>query len=182
MMGREREAEYYDGLYAHQSRRSRTVSVGRHRHVADLVVGDSVLDLGCGVALLANYIEDREYLGVDFSAEAIHQSRLIAKNPNATFLVASFDELVLERSYDTVVLMEVLEHLTQPKRLTVAALALAHCKRRLVATVPRDMRAPSHVKRAWTCPEIEELVGPLDECYLYGGPNEDWYWLAVRDL
>jgi len=179
-MGKELGAKYYDNIYAHQPRRARCITHQRHTYIAEYAVGDSVLDLGCGVALIADMIGEREYLGVDFSIEAIEVSRKVTANPRASFIVASFADLAIARSYDTVLLVEILEHLQDPAPL--AAFALAHCNRRIIVTVPRDMRGPAHVKQAWTCEDIEELLGPLSECHLFGGPEGIWWRFGVRDL
>jgi len=181
-MGRERGPAFYDRHYAHEPKRARSITYRRHKVVSRWVAGNSVLDLGCGVSLVANMIDSREYLGIDFSQEAIDASRRICENPNATFLTGSvFDEdLLPDRMYDTVIAVELLEHLDDPHR--VIELATARCKQRLIMTVPRDMRAPSHVKQKWTRQDIHSLIGPPSVLYLFGGENDDWWWIAVKDM
>ena len=39
--------------------------------IAPLVVGDSVLDLGCGLGIIADAIDNKKYFGLDFSSTAI---------------------------------------------------------------------------------------------------------------
>lgn len=185
LMGREREVAFYDRAYGRQPRRARNITNERHKEVAPWVVGPSVLDLGCGVALIADMIDDMPYLGIDFSAEAIAASKRCVSNPNARFECASFEE-VLDRpaftfpnAYGTVLLLEVLEHIEDPQ--PIVDFAIEHCIYRLIVMVPRDMRGPAHVKPSWTPDEIENLLGPLAECYLCGGPDDDWWWLAIHD-
>lgn len=179
-MGRERDASFYDERYARQPKRARTIAYRRHLAVAEYIVGKSVLDLGCGVGLIANMVDGREYVGVDFSEEAIASSRRICDNDNATFMIGDVMTFEPERTYDTVLLIELLEHLSQPR--VVVERALKACSKRLIVTVPRDMRAPSHVKQMWTRHDITDLVGPLACCTLFGGPDQDWWWLAIRDM
>jgi 2-polyprenyl-3-methyl-5-hydroxy-6-metoxy-1,4-benzoquinol methylase len=141
-----------------------------------------VLDFGCGVALIANMIGQKEYFGIDFSQEAIEASKRICENPNAQFKVGSvFDvDALPDRTYDTVIALELLEHVSNPE--SIIERALARCKKRLILTVPRDMRAPSHVKQKWTRQDIHSLIGPPSVLYLFGGENEDWWWIAVKDM
>lgn len=185
-MGREQPASHYDSHYAKGRRRARKVTHERHLEAAKWVVGPSVLDLGCGIALIADMIDDLPYVGVDFSPVAIRKSKGIVKNPYALFMEGEFGEVIAAwppwaflEQFGTVLLLEVLEHLEDPTSL----LEFAHqrCAYRMIVMVPRDMRAPGHVKRSWEPEEIEELVGPLSTCYLCGGPNNDWWWLAVHD-
>lgn len=181
-MGKERAAAYYDRVYARQSDVAREETQKRHEEVAKWIVGDSVLDLGCGVALVANMIGQREYFGIDFSAEAIALSNKATTNKNATFMVGSiFDDAILpDRTYDTVLVIEVLEHLDSPEE--VVRLALAHCGERLIVTVPVDMRGRAHVRPTWKREDISSLVGPTRAPYQFGGDDADRWWLAVKDV
>ena len=181
-MGRQRDATFYDGTYSRQPRRARQITHERHQEIAKWIVGDSVLDLGCGVALIANMIGQRDYLGIDFSAEAIASCHKVSTNKNATFVIGSvFDETILpNRTYDTVLAIEVLEHLDNPEELV--QLALAHCEKRLIVTVPVDMRGPAHVRPTWEREDITSLVGPTKALYQFGGDDADYWWLAVKDV
>lgn len=184
-MGRERESTFYDDIYAHQPRRARQIAYSRHKFIAPWIVGESVFDLGCGVCLIANLIDRSiSYIGVDFSEEAIAASNEIIKNPEqASVFCCSIEEAHArfeDQRFDTVLMIEVLEHLSDP--LSALEVGLAHCKRRLIVTVPRDMRAPDHVKQKWTEEEIREILGDLTELRLFGGPDDNWWWFAVKDL
>lgn len=179
-MGRQRNSTFYNARYARQPRRARTIAYRRHQAIAELIVGESVLDLGCGVAMIADLIGNREYLGIDFSREAIEASRRVVSNPLAEFIVADVTTVPIERLYDTVLLIEILEHLKDPRPL--AQRAIERATKRVIATVPRDMRGPAHVKPCWTADDLKDLLGPLAVCKLFGGPDDDWWWLAIKEV
>lgn len=83
----------------------------RFRATARLCRG-RVLELGCGEGALTRVIHDRghDIVGVDMNAEKIRRAR--AACPGATFIARNILDLVETGEFDTVVLAEVLEHVT----------------------------------------------------------------------
>jgi len=148
------------------------------------VVG-SVLDLGCGLGLLADMI-DGEYLGVDFSPFAIEWARANTKNHKALFLLGDLRDLppfpCARKTYDTVVMAETLEHLDDPA--SVVAAAFIYALKRIVVTVPVEMGGPDHVKPAWNRKDLEGLLGGLSVCEVLtnADPRMAPTWFAVREL
>lgn len=65
----------------------------------------SVLDVGCGFADFARFLDDRspgvQYTGIDLCPEMINQGKL--SNPGLDLQVANIAEVVLDRSFDVVV-------------------------------------------------------------------------------
>jgi len=96
-----------------------------------------VLDLGCGYNGLAAYLgPGQAYTGVDLNPRAVE--RLDEKYPQHEFLVCDFDRqpLTLKRSYDTVVMLAVLEHLAAPDALIETIRLVLKPGGRLVLTTP----------------------------------------------
>jgi ubiquinone/menaquinone biosynthesis C-methylase UbiE len=78
---------------------------------AKLEKGDKVLDIGCGVGILADQFDKLGYsvVGVDVSAEAIKNSI----SPKNCFLIKNTSQLNYPNKYfDLVVSREVLEHIS----------------------------------------------------------------------
>ena len=95
----------------------------RYQEVARLCTGDSVLDVGCGFQALKDCLPPAaEYVGVDLDGGMVRGS---AENIP-----------IRDRSFDTVVLCEVLEHLNAPGHALRDAARIA--RRRIVVTVPND--------------------------------------------
>lgn len=173
----EKGPDYYDGIYKWQIEQG---ALHRSESLLKLVsnfTAGSILDLGCGPGFLADMISGRSYVGVDFSPFALECANRRCQNKAAKFLLGDIcSGLALGRKFDTVVLAEVLEHLSQPKQAIYAA--QAHAKERIIITVPVNMDDPAHAQPAWTPADLEALIGPLLSCEKVLGK----YWLAVVEM
>ena len=100
----------------------------------------TVLDAACGDGRLCYELRRAglEVTGVDYSVRAIAFAR--AFNPGVEFAVADLTHLDLGRHFDTVVLMETLEHLPPDQVPAVLERVAGHLQRggHLVVTVPSD--------------------------------------------
>jgi len=107
------------------------------RAVTPYVYGD-VLDLACGRAELLNVANGRiaSYTGVELSANRVRQLR--AAYPRHHFVQRDLDTdpLDLERRYDTVLLISVIEHIYNQKHLLQQILRVLQPTGRLVVTTP----------------------------------------------
>lgn len=104
--------------------------------VTPFLRGD-VLDLGCGGADIAARLRpDQAYVGVDWRAALIDQLR--ARWPRHTFYQRDFDTqpLALPRRFDTVVMLAVIEHLSQPDHLFAQLCAVLQPGGQVVMTSP----------------------------------------------
>jgi len=171
----EKGADYYDMAHKWRIGRPGTLESWRRRiRTAARYATGSVLDLGCGLGQMSNFT-DQEYLGVDFSPIAIRYARHHNRNPSAHFVVADIKEWTPNgERFDTVMLLEVLEHLNDP--CAVVRIAESAARKRIVASVPVMIVDPAHVKYNWTRADIEDLLGELSSCKVIGGR-----WLAVKD-
>lgn len=92
---------------------------GRYRAIAGAIHffgGRTVLDVGCGVAHLANYLPRCVYRGIDCSGEAIGLAR--RRHPSLNLAVADITTVDLPTdAYDVIVFNEVLYYLSDPIRV-----------------------------------------------------------------
>lgn len=182
-----RGAAYYDASYERVIRlkdpdvwalmRERCAKIVPH------VTGETVLDVACGLGLLAEYFNGR-YTGVDFAPIAIEYAK--SQCPTAEFIEADVFQFLLKsgRRFDTVILSEIQEHVAYPVRLYELAAATAN--KRIVWTVPRDLDAPAHVWPIWPEQSIDLMLSLVEgECVVkeqFGGEDGQRWWLVVQEV
>lgn len=161
-------SSYYDRVYRNKDAYKVDYPSSRYYFIWSIVAdrlarenGHGILDLGCGPGQFAQLLRDRgidEYVGVDFSEASIDIARRLA--PFYEFKHADLTDPEalkrLETEYDTVVLLEVLEHLDEDLEL----LSRIRPGARVIFSVP-DFDAVGHVRFFATEAEVEERYAPL---------------------
>lgn len=175
------DAGYYDnaylGLIADPDSEGWVWLAERVKRIAPLIIGESVLDLGCGLAAIADAV-DVSYYGIDYSRVAYEWNCANVRNPKARFGIKGIYNPPIEL-WDTVLVLEVLEHIQDPDRLCHLAL---HCaKQRVIVTVPVDMPGKKHYHPTWTGEMLLDYLGTSTVIEQFGGPENDRWWLAVKD-
>ncbi len=142
--------EYY---YAHccgidaPCRRGEPAWVAFFSRLAERVIAElapnSCLDAGCGIGLLVEALRDRgvDACGIDFSTYAIDQVR---RDLSTFCRVASLTE-PLDRAYDLITCIEVLEHMPADEAETAVANLTAHTRSVLFSSTPDDYQEPTHL-------------------------------------
>ena len=165
--------EFYDQKHLESEQRGAPKVLELTKEISQHVVG-SVLDLGCGLGVLAKFVEGL-YLGIDFSPVAIRLARERNANPQAEFILADLRQFEPTIAYDTVAIIETLEHLDEPAQ--IMALALKSATRRIILSVPQDMRGLAHVWPRWEPKDIEMMLGPGTWTYPFGP-----WWIGILNL
>lgn len=174
----EENKEYFDTAYESRvigNQRELNWIHRRHVHIAKRLVG-TVLDLGCGLGLLADRTEE-QYLGIDFSEVAIAYARANTENPKAEFMIGELFEFVAsvaDNAWQTVVLGEVLEHFQPDPRGALLAEAKRIAANRVVLSVPENSPDPSHVQHKWNMAQVKALVGPAEIAHTRGHYYAVW--------
>ncbi|MFN8035245.1 MAG: class I SAM-dependent methyltransferase [Acidimicrobiia bacterium] len=96
-------------------------------------VGDTFLDVGCGIG---PYLErltalGRRGVGVELSSDQVETARALGRDVR---MMSALDLDFADRSFDSVVMVEVLEHLPDPERALAEAARVGRAN--LVMTVP----------------------------------------------
>lgn len=106
---------------------------GRYLWASSRTLGSSVFEVGCSNGYGSQFFGDEiDYLGLDYDAAIIEVAREEGWGENKKFVHADINKFDLGQ-YDTIVAMEVIEHLDNG--LEVAQKLKSHC-RRLLITVP----------------------------------------------
>ena len=81
--------------------------------------GDVIMDIACGcgygTALMAEAHPDKQFIGVDIDPEAIDYASQYYKFPNLEYICSSAEEYSSARLCDTIVSLETIEHLVDPR-------------------------------------------------------------------
>lgn len=106
---------------------------GRYIWAASRMIGKSIFEVGCSNGYGSQFFGDTiDYLGLDYDEKVITVAKEEGWGDNKKFVHADINTFELEQ-YDTIVAMEVIEHLDNG--LEIAQRLKRHCKRLLI-TVP----------------------------------------------
>lgn len=182
--------EYWQDLYERGKYPTRDgINVVRYQAAAACQAGAAALDIGCGqgglgLALFAAFPEAR-YTGWDYAQWALHTHVIpLDLAANARFEWRDWRAASGTERWDTVYLLEILEHELEPERLVQAAASWA--RKRVVVTVPRrGILSPEEHRCEHHWDFDPDEIGALFEDYgSVTGPSEANYIcdLYVVDL
>ncbi|GLI56784.1 hypothetical protein PM10SUCC1_22980 [Propionigenium maris DSM 9537] len=129
--------------------------------------GEKILDIGCsqGIASILLGREGKSVLGLDLLEESIEFAKeMLAKEESTTkerviFKSENFMNFDFkDEKYDTILLTEVLEHVTDPKRFVDKAKMLLKNNGRMVVTVPFGINDYFDHKKTYYVNDILELI------------------------
>lgn len=92
---------------------------GRTKKSLQLVEGDRILDIGCGIGIIAHLLAEKhkEVVGIDLLPESIKIAKAKCASQNITFEVGDVMKLrYKDNSFDCVVFLEVIEHVENPMK------------------------------------------------------------------
>jgi len=115
---------------------SPSLEMWRLNKIRNHIVGDYILDFGCGYGKLAAKIPEINYIGVDIDEEVIESAREI----NADFKKARFYNVGRSEwrshKFDTIILAAVIEHLDNPSQILIDFKKLLKSNGRIIITTP----------------------------------------------
>ncbi|MCL2499447.1 MAG: class I SAM-dependent methyltransferase [Defluviitaleaceae bacterium] len=139
----DRIAEAYHGAMGENLCRA---TRDRIHWICERAIGENILDVGCsqGITTILLAREGKRVVGVDICQQGIDYAQQSLKNENKTtreyikFLCTDFVSYAKKcnKKFDSIIMGEVLEHLTEPERFISKAYTILCDGGRLVATVP----------------------------------------------
>lgn len=143
----------------------------RHRAALDLVSSGPVLDLGCGDGLFLDMLKKAKNIsGVGLDVSEAAASKAKARGIDARVFDFTASRLPFENeSFETVVLLDVLEHLYQPELLLKEIYRIA--KRDVILSVPNFVSLK---------PRLQVLFGKVPENNRPGKGHI--YWFTYKTL
>jgi len=117
----------------------RKIGVYILRKLFELAKGPRVLDVACGDGYLTNFMADHygEVVGVDGSAEKIQLARM--RESKASFHVSLFEEYESDEPFNSVLMVNFLEHADKPVDCIRKAKSLLARNGEVVAFVPNAL-------------------------------------------
>ena len=136
---------------------------------ASKVLKGKILDAACGVGYGSKmlHLMDNDVVGIDISSEAINMAERYWSGP--TFILADLTTYVPDRTYDGIISVETIEHLSNP--LPVLKMFRSVCEGLLVASVPNEKYFPFRAEdfdheyphqRHYLADEFEDLLEEAD--------------------
>lgn len=117
----------------------------RMNAVRGYILGD-VLDIGCGYGSVVRMFSPKpeNYMGIDHNPTVVQW--LNKQYPGYTFLALDLDSETIssQRKFDTVLMIAVLEHLAQPKRLVSSIPELLKPAGKVILTTPTPLGGKVH--------------------------------------
>jgi methionine biosynthesis protein MetW len=119
--------------------------VFRHKAAVKFINDGRILDLGCGDGLFLDILKNKEICGVGLDISEISVSKAREKGLDAKQFDFTKDLLPFENnSFDTVVILDVLEHLYQPEKVLAEANRVS--RKYLVVSVPNFSSLPARIQ------------------------------------
>lgn len=140
--------------------------LNRYQFAGFFVKGKKVLDLGCGVGYGANYLisecKPKSVVGVDLSKEAIGFAKSHYKKKGLKFLVGDAEKTPLpDRSVDVVIALELIEHVSDHKKLLAEVKRVLRRNGVFIVSTPRKKEVPQSAfhTHEFTLEEFKEALG-----------------------
>ncbi len=132
------------------------------------VRGGSVLDIGCSEGIVGILLgrEGTVVCGVDINSEVIEYAHDMLRREfqevqeRVSFICSEIVSLELDQLYDTVVMGEVIEHVTNPKRLVEKGASFCTEGGRLIITTPLGFTGDADHKVVFT---LSSFIGLFDD-------------------
>jgi len=161
--------------------------------VADLIVGKTLLDVGCGKGTWLAYLKlnrpDIKAVGVDIEKAYVERCR---KKGLEAYVMSIYSLKYPDSSWDTVTCMHVLEHLQDDRKALFELLRVA--RERVIIVLPRFYPTIKQWRQAWlehcnivyTPLLLDRLLRGLAysyrEHYNPTGVSESWLIVIDKDL
>jgi spore maturation protein CgeB/ubiquinone/menaquinone biosynthesis C-methylase UbiE len=172
------------------SKETQVAARERIHWICSQIRGKRILDIGCsqGITCLLLAREGFHCIGVDLEKQAIDyavaalQKEGDAVRERVEFRVEDAAHLSFpDGSFDTIILGEVLEHLTHPEKILREAKRLLKGEGRVIITVPFGLNDHPDHKRSYYPISFLEAVRPFFRTSLLDALNENIIYCGTKD-
>lgn len=100
--------------------------------------GSKVLDIGCGDGKIREFLKNCIYFGVDIDKEAIDRLKNQIKPNQVKQLDLNISEIPFKEKFDCILLLDILEHITNPRTLLQKIKKNLKEQGKLIVSLPND--------------------------------------------
>ncbi len=152
----------------------------KFREVAKLIPPNSkVLDIGCNNGKLRNFLVDCAYYGIDLDKNLINQ--LIRENIKAKQIDLNKEEIPFkEEKFDYIALLDVLEHVLDPKKLLNDSKKRLKDKGKIIITLPNDYHLLNKIRFVFNKPLIEDPFAPHGHLHYFSIKDGERFLIKNR--
>lgn len=137
--------------------------ISRYQFARNHHNGNTVLDAACGSGYGSELLDPVEdYTGIDYADYCISYARNHHDAKHRSFIEGDLNELdkiFSQRTFDTIVSFETLEHLAHPEQVLSSFFNLLKSQGRLIMSIPLNHPDQVYHKRIYTYQDICYLVG-----------------------
>lgn len=110
----------------------------QYRKAIELSVGENILELGCGIGRFTSMLSGRfkKVVAIDCSEENIAIARRGIPKENVCFFVSKAENFQIDKKFDTILLIMLLEHVNNPIQILENARSLLNSNGRIIIEVP----------------------------------------------
>ncbi|KUK94829.1 MAG: Methyltransferase type 11 [Methanothrix harundinacea] len=108
----------------------------RLNKVRNHIVGDCILDFGCGYGKLAKEIPGMYYIGVDIDEGVLESAKKLNTNIKGAYFYNVNQSEWRSHKFDTIILAAVIEHFDNPKTLLIYLTKFLNSNGRIIITTP----------------------------------------------
>ncbi len=140
--------------------------------------GENILDVSCSQGIVSMLLarENKKVLGIDIIEESIEYAKKALESEheitksNVRFEAINFMDFdFVDNKYDSVIMAEILEHLSEPSRFLEKAMGLIKDEGRIIITVPFGINDYIDHKRTYYLTElireVENFFSIKDVCF-----------------
>lgn len=141
--------------------------IRKFRKVAELIPENSkVLDVGCNNGRLREFLKNPIYYGVDFDKDMV--KNLVKNGIKAKSVDLNKQEIPFKKEkFDFVLLLDILEHVADPKKLLVESKTRLKENGMIIITMPNDYHLLNKLRFLMNKPLTEDPFAPFGHLHFF---------------
>lgn len=125
-----------------------------------------VLDIGCNEGKIRAYLKESVYYGVDLDKQAV--KKLNSEGIKAKAVDLNKSEIPFKSvSFDYILLLDVLEHLTDPRKIISSLKKSSSLNAKIIISLPNDYHLLNKIRFLFNKPLTEDVFSPTGHLHYF---------------